>query len=345
LSGKRQRKRGGAGKASSSGRASETTARSRTAPIVAAVDLGTNNCRLLIVSPTKSGAFRVVDSFSRIVRLGEGLSTSGELSAAAIERTVAALKVCADRIAKSGAVRTRAIATHACRDARNGSVLVDRVAAETGLALEIVSAEEEARLAAIGCAPLIGARHEGALVFDVGGGSTEVIWMHRKGTRIDTPMTGSVPVGVVALSERQANAAQDRKWFDAMRAEMREMFAPLRARTEGFNLQTQHLLGTSGTVTTLAGIAMGLDRYVRAKVDGTWHECKTIMRVVDRIVALDHRGRAALGCVGTDRADLIVAGCAIFAAIYDLWPCAQLRVADRGLREGILRELIAESGA
>ncbi len=296
------------------------------------------------MSPLAGGEFRVVDSFSRIVRLGEGLAATGELSALAIERTVAALKVCAEHIKRSGATRVRAIATHACRNARNGNELVDRVAAETGLTLEIVSAEEEARLAAVGCAPLVGHRYEGALVFDVGGGSTEVIWMHRNGDAMETRGAASLPVGVVGLAERHA-PPQDRAAFAAMRAEMEALFAPVRARMTGFDPQTHHLLGTSGTVTTLAGIAMGLDRYVRARVDTSWHDCAQIMQVVDRVVALDHQGRAALGCVGADRADLIVPGCAIFAAIHTLWGCAQLRVADRGLREGILRELVAETKA
>jgi exopolyphosphatase/guanosine-5'-triphosphate,3'-diphosphate pyrophosphatase len=316
----------------------------RRVPIVAAIDLGTNNCRLLIASPTQTGAFHIVDSFSRIVRLGEGLGTTGELSEAAIARTVAALAVCAERIEKANVDRIRAIATHASRYASNANALVERVAAETGLKLEIVSAEEEARLAAVGCAPLIGRRHDGALVFDVGGGSTEVIWMHRKDDAVETRKAASIPVGVVALAERRSGVV-DRRGFDAMRKEMRELFAPVRESMAGFDIPTHHLLGTSGTVTTLAGIALGLDRYIRARVDGTWHECSAILRVIDRIVALDHDGRAAIGCVGPDRADLIVPGCAIFAAIHDLWPCAQLRVADRGLREGILRELVAEAGA
>jgi exopolyphosphatase/guanosine-5'-triphosphate,3'-diphosphate pyrophosphatase len=308
---------------------------------VAAIDLGTNNCRLLIAQPARGGALRIVDSFSRIVRLGEGLAASGELAPAAIDRTVAALKICAERIKKSGARRVRAIATHASRNARNAQVLIDRVAAETGLTLEIVSADEEARLAAIGCAPLIGHRHAGALVFDVGGGSTEVIWMRRRKAEIETVQSASEPVGVVSLAEMHGGGPQDRACYERMRAEMTALFAPARDAMAGFAPQTHHLLGTSGTVTTLAGVALGLDRYVRAKVDGTWHACADILRTIDRIVALDRDGRAAVGCIGPDRADLVVPGCAIFAAIATLWPCAQLRVADRGLREGILRELAA----
>ncbi|HEX2592663.1 MAG TPA: Ppx/GppA phosphatase family protein [Rhizomicrobium sp.] len=312
-------------------------------PIVAAIDLGTNNCRLLIVTPQANGELHVVDSFSRIVRLGEGLGEAGELSPVAIDRTVAALKICGDRIRKSGARHVRAVATHASRSARNSQTLVDRVKEEAGLDLEIVTAEEEARLASIGCAPLMGPRHAGALVFDVGGGSTEAIWIARDGQTIETRHVASLPVGVVNIAERDGIAHQDRAYFEKLTAEMTERFAAVRHAMPGFDVRTHHLLGTSGTVTTLAGIAMGLKRYIRARVDGTWHNTKDIMAVVDHIVALDHAGRVALGCVGEERADLIVPGCAIFAGLYANWPCNQLRVADRGLREGILRELIAKA--
>lgn len=307
------------------------------APLLAVLDLGSNNCRLLIARPTSEGGFRVVDSFSRIVRLGEGVAQSGVLSQAAIARTIAALTVCARHIAASGARHVRAIATAAARGAANAPELVARVRQETGIALEVVSAEEEARLAAIGCAPLIGAAYEGALVFDIGGGSTEIIWMRRD----EAPCilrSASVPVGVVTLAEDSAGTL-----FDAMRARMAARFQGVRDAMDGFDPGTHHLLGTSGTVTTLAAVSMGLNRYVRARVDASWHDCTEILKVVDRLRRLDPAGRAAIGPIGPDRADLVLPGCAIFSAIHALWPCAQLRVADRGLREGMLRELLKEA--
>jgi exopolyphosphatase/guanosine-5'-triphosphate,3'-diphosphate pyrophosphatase len=326
--------------------ATEGTAKKRRAlsrrrrPVLAAIDLGTNNCRLLVAVAGRKGDFRVVDSFSRIVRLGEGVAETGLLSDDAISRTVATLKICSERLAKMRATHVRAIATEACRQARNASVLVARAKAEAGIDIEIISAEEEARLAAIGCAPLIGTKSEGALVFDIGGGSTEIIWMRREGPEAKTMFATSVPVGVVGLAER--NLPTDRAGFAAMRGAMIARFSPVRTAMDAqgaFSSDANHLLGTSGTVTTLAGIAMGLKRYVRAKVDTSWHACETILGVVDRLAALDLEGRAALGCVGAERADLIVPGCAIFSAIHALWPCPHLRVADRGLREGMLREL------
>ncbi|MBV9990713.1 MAG: Ppx/GppA family phosphatase [Alphaproteobacteria bacterium] len=316
-------------------------------PLLAVLDLGSNNCRLLIARPMANGEFRVVDSFSRIVRLGEGVAQTGELSGAAIERTLAALNICAEHIRASGATHTRAIATAAGRAARNADVLVARARDEAGIALEIVSSEEEARLAATGCAPLMGRDCDGALVFDIGGGSTEIIWM-RRGRESEGRIVRSVsvPIGVVSLAEDSAHAATDSASFDAMRARMLARFAVVREEMDAiapFARQRHHLLGTSGTVTTLAAVAMGLPRYIRARVDASWHASADILKVIDRLVALDHEGRAAIGPVGSDRADLVLPGCAIFSAIHALWPCAQLRVADRGLREGMLRELLKEA--
>lgn len=313
---------------------------------MAAIDLGTNNCRLLI-GRMISGRLLVVDSFSRIVRLGEMMATTGILSEAAMARTLSALKVCADRIAHHKVAHVRAVATAACRRAANAETLIVRVEAETGLKLDVVSAREEARLAALGCAPLVGKKYEGAIVFDIGGGSTEVIWLKRgligkHGRRGKPEMVHfcSVPVGVMTLAEEDGHAGYDGMYnrlienFSAMRREM-DAFGP-------FDATRYHLLGTSGTVTTLAGIALHLPRYIRSRVDSTWHDCETMRRMVTGLVGLSRSARAAIGCVGEERADLIIPGCAIYNAIQATWPCASLRVADRGLREGILRDLARE---
>ncbi|MGC9953569.1 MAG: Ppx/GppA phosphatase family protein [Rhizomicrobium sp.] len=310
------------------------------APLLAALDLGTNNCRLLIASPERGGGLRIVDSFSRIVRLGEGVAQSGALGEAAMERTVAALKICAQRIRHHRVRHVRAVATEACRQAANAEVLIDRVAKEAGIRLVVVSAAEEARLAAIGCAPLIGEAYEGALLFDIGGGSTEAIWLRKAGD-VSLVHSASIPLGVMSLAEADGGAS-----FSAMREAMLARFGAVRREMDkkaAFDVARHHLLGTSGTVTTLAGIALGLPRYVRARVDATWHDCAEILSVVEMLKALDRQGRAKLGCVGEERADLIVPGCAIFSAIQTVWPCTKLRVADRGLREGILREMMAEA--
>jgi exopolyphosphatase/guanosine-5'-triphosphate,3'-diphosphate pyrophosphatase len=314
--------------------------------VLAVLDLGSNNCRLLIARPTGFGEFRIVDSFSRIVRLGEGVALTGKLSESAIARTLSALSICAEHIRGSSVTHLRAIATAAARGASNSDELIARAREETGITLEVVTEEEEARLAAIGCAPLIGARYRGALVFDIGGGSTEIIWMRRERGAAEMLFSSSTPVGVVTLAEDISNAAMDSASFDAMRARMIARFALVRERMDAlrpFGRDEHHLLGTSGTVTTLAAIAMGLNRYVRSRVDATWHDSEKILGVVDRLIGLDHAGRAAIGVIGPDRADLVLPGCAIFAAIHALWPCAQLRVADRGLREGMLRELMVQA--
>jgi exopolyphosphatase/guanosine-5'-triphosphate,3'-diphosphate pyrophosphatase len=315
-------------------------------PLLAVLDLGTNNCRLLIAAPSGDRAsFRIVDSFSRIVRLGEGVNQTGLLAATAMDRTISALKVCADRIAKHHVKHVRAIATQAARLARNTDELIRRVHQETGLDLEVISAEEEADLAADGCAPLIGRKYRGALVFDIGGGSTEVIWLEKNREAPRKRLATSVPVGVVSLAESYGPASLSHAGFERMRDELKARFAPLALEMrDGFDSSKYHLLGTSGTVTTLAAIALKLPRYNRSRVDGSWHETAHMLRIVDRLVGQDMQALARIGPIGVERADLMLPGCAIFSAICSLWPAPVLRVADRGLREGMLRQLSRNLG-
>jgi exopolyphosphatase/guanosine-5'-triphosphate,3'-diphosphate pyrophosphatase len=309
-------------------------------PLLAVLDLGTNNCRLLIATPSPRGGFKVVDSFSRIVRLGEGVSQSGRLSDAALDRTIDALKICSERISKHGVTRVRVIATQAARLAGNSDTLVRRAHDEAGLDLKVISAEEEADLAAEGCAPLIGRRYRGALVFDIGGGSTEIIWLRKGPQGPEKKLTASLPLGVVSLAETYGADASSRTGFERMFADLRERLAPFsQAMGEEYDSRKFHLLGTSGTVTTLAAIALRLPRYNRTRVDGSWHETQYMLKVVDRLVGLDVEALARIGSIGPERADLMLPGCAIFAAICSLWPSPVLRVADRGLREGMLRRL------
>ena len=313
--------------------------RRRRSPVLAAIDLGTNNCRLLIAAPRKGGGFRVLESFSRVVRLGEGLGQSGVLGAPAIERAVAALTVCAERVRRHPRYRLRAIATEACRRAANSGELLARAKAEAGIELDIISSDEEARLAAIGCAPLLGRGHAGALLFDIGGGSTELVWL--KAGAAEPVFATSVPLGVVGLSEAFGSTAS----YQAIRAAVMPEFAAIQRammQRAPFTPARHHLLGTSGTVTTLAALALGLPRYQRTKVDSSWHDCARILSIVERLAGLDLAAREKLACIGPDRADLVLPGCAIFSAIHAHWPCRRLRVADRGLREGLLRELLAE---
>ncbi len=315
------------------------------APLLAVLDLGTNNCRLLIAAPAAPGhrglsEFKVVDSFSRIVRLGEGVGQTGLLSPAALDRTIEALQICADHSRRHKVTRTRAIATQAARLAANRDVLIARARAEAGIEIEVISADEEADLAALGCAPLIGRRYRGALVFDIGGGSTEIIWLVKAPQGPQKRLSVSVPVGVVSLAEEYGEAARDRAGFAAMQNAMAERFAGFAQQMgDDYDPKKFHLLGTSGTVTTLAAIALRLPRYIRSRVDGSWHETKRMISVVDRLSDKNVASLAAIGSIGAERADLMLPGCAIFGAICSLWPSPMLRVADRGLREGMLRQL------
>ncbi len=322
--------------------------------LYAALDLGTNNCRLLIAKPDERG-FRVVDAYSRIVRLGEGVGASRRLSEAAMERAIEALDSCHRKLAERGVRRSRLIATEACRAAENGEEFIARVQRETGLALEIVNRETEARLAVAGCASLVDRDADGVLLFDIGGGSSEIVWLdlrNRGGAR-GYALTRfirawvSLPVGVVNLAERHGGMDVSHEVFEAMIDDVSSHLdgsALGAGLSEAMASSNMHMLGTSGTVTTLAGVHFGLRRYDRRRVDGAWLADEDVSAMVAKLRDMSYRERVENPCIGADRADLVLAGCAILEAIRRRWTCARLRVADRGLREGILTELMAADG-
>lgn len=314
----------------------------------AALDLGTNNCRLLVARPSSEG-FRVVDAFSRIVRLGEGLGASNRLRDIAITRTIEALHVCRSKMEGRGVSRARLIATEACRAAVNGADFVARVRDETDLELEVVDRETEAHLAVTGCAALADPEAEGTLLFDIGGGSSELIWLGRarRGASLRDRVVAwtSLPVGVVTLAERHGGLEVTRDGFEGMVHEVDGMLAAFTNEVAKVGRCSRfHLLGTSGTVTTIAGVHLGLARYDRRQVDGIWMQDADVSTVVDRLIGMGYRERAANPCVGNERADLVLAGCAILEAIRRAFPAPRLRIADRGLREGILMQLMLEDG-
>jgi exopolyphosphatase / guanosine-5'-triphosphate,3'-diphosphate pyrophosphatase len=321
-------------------------------PCYAALDLGTNNCRLLIATPA-GGGFRVVEAYSRIVRLGEGLSQSGRLSDAAMDRALAALRVSAEKVRRRRVLKFRAIATQACRMADNGATFVDRVAEETGIRLQIISPHEEAKLSVAGCLNLLDRSADAALVVDVGGGSTELSWVDLKAPAQDgaPPLRAwlSVPIGVVTLAERfPEGEVATAGWFRAMVDHMKAEIAAFRRADPMrglFEADRAHLVGTSGAITSLAGMHLDLPRYDRSRVDGIWMTRQECDAAAGRLLALSAAERAAQPCIGPDRADLVLAGAAILQAVQELWPCSRVRVADRGLREGILLSLMAPEGA
>ncbi len=315
--------------------------------VYAALDLGTNNCRLLIACPTDDG-FRVVDSFSRIIRLGEGISATGCISDAAIERAIAALSICRDKIHSKKAKRLRLIATEACRAASNAEGFRDRVAAETGIRLEVIDRETEAALAVIGCSPLLDPHGRGAILFDIGGGSTELVRIERDpGEKNASPRIKawmSIPLGVVTLAEHFGGRDVTPQSYARMVEEVAKHVGPFEAE-HGGDLTDMHLLGTSGTVTTLAGVHLNLVRYDRRRIDGVWMSDAEVTATVTRLLGMSYQERAANHCISAERADLVLAGCAILDAIRHAFPLPRLRVADRGLREGMLVEMMREDGA
>jgi exopolyphosphatase / guanosine-5'-triphosphate,3'-diphosphate pyrophosphatase len=325
-----------------------TPVASHDAATYAALDLGTNNCRLLVARPTPDG-FRVVDAFSRIIRLGEGVAASGRISEAAIMRAVEALLVCRQKMRARGVGRARLIATAACRAAENGEEFRSRVAKEAGLELEIIDSATEARLAATGCTELFDPAASGIILFDIGGGSSELVRLNRSHPGRSGPPSpdivgwASLPVGVVTLAERYGGKTVSLEIYQAMVEEV-AILVDRFAVEHGSSLGAFHMLGTSGTVTTIAGVFLRLARYDRRRVDGCWLTDDEISRVVAELMAMSFEERAANPCIGAERADLVLAGCAILDAIRRAFPCRRLRVADRGLREGMLVEMMRADG-
>ncbi|RAI55990.1 Ppx/GppA phosphatase family protein [Roseicella frigidaeris] len=318
-------------------------------PTFAALDLGTNNCRLLVGAPVGLG-FRVVDSFSRIVRLGEGLAATGRLSEAAMDRAIAALAACAEKLARRPVRHFQAVATEACRRAGNGPAFLARVEAETGLRPRIISAREEAELAMESCSPLLEQQDRRALLFDIGGGSTEIAWIRvppagPQGGQAPAELIGyvSMPLGVVTLAERAGASCFTEEGFAAVVEEVAEhlrRFDRVHCIGQEIRAGGVRLIGTSGTVTTLAGVALALPRYRRPLVDGRVLDIEVADQALGDLFALGRAGLAAHPCVGPDRVDFVLPGCAVYAAIRRVWPVPTLTVADRGLREGMLLRMM-----
>lgn len=338
-------------------------------PLYAALDLGTNSCRMLIAEPDGTH-FKIVDAFSKSVRLGLDLERTGSLSRSGINRTLQALHVCSHKLKKLGVTNTRLIATEACRRARNGDQFMRRIRSETGLSLEIITPAEEARLAVVSCTPLLEPKAEHVLVVDIGGGSTELVWIDmshvprearrkamfglRPGIHEMADLPGarvvdwiSVPLGVATLMERYSDVEEDGAKFALMACyfeEMLEDFSPYQDLVNAEILSKLQIIGTSGTVTTLGAMHLGLKRYDRNKVDGLRLGSNDINAVIERFLKLGPVGRSREPGIGRDRAELIMSGSAILQTLMRIWPTQYVRVADRGLREGMLFSMMDADG-
>ena len=329
--------------------------KSKRPPTYAALDLGTNNCRLL-VARASGDSFKVVDSYSRVVRLGKGLTATGRLSDESMQAAVEALTVCAKKMKARRVKRWRCVATEACRKAANGQEFLERVKSEAGINLEVISARVEARLAVMGCLNLVDTTKDVALVIDIGGGSTELSWVDIRRlrdpqgkVRVHRPPISawaSLPIGVVTLSERAPETTDRDSWYAAMKEIVRDEIAKAGCETRftnAFRDGKGHLIGTSGTITSLAGIHLKLPYYQRDKVDGLWLRSSDAVRVARDMASRSPEDRAKEPCIGEDRAKLLVAGCAITDVLCEMWPSKMVRVADRGLREGMLMGLMQQS--
>ena len=327
---------------------------------------------MLIAAPN-GAQFRIVDAFAKSVRLGADLERTGHLSRPSIERTIRALQVCASKLRKLEVQHARLVATEACRRALNGKSFLAQVKKRTGLQLELIRPEEEARLAVISCAPLVSVESEHVMVFDIGGGSTELVWIDLTGVpgaeRVEAVMrldirnrvrNGhapgqarivdfiSVPLGVATLHERFDDVEDESARFALMSWYFEEhlaKFAPYVDLDVLEGVSGFQMIGTSGTVTTVASAHLGLRRYDRKKVDGLTLTERQIEKVIGRLMALGPEGRRSDPSIGKDRAELIVSGAAILQTLLRIWPTDRLGVADRGLREGMLLSMMSGRGA
>lgn len=312
--------------------------------VLAALDLGTNNCRMMIAEADAQDGFRLLEAFSRITRLGEGLGASGALQEEAMARTVTALRRCAERAQRRQVTHLRAVTTEACRRASNAQAFLERVQRQTGIALDVVPPEEEARLAVAGCVSLLDGFAGHALVFDIGGGSTEVIWVKLDQSGHAVLDVLSVPLGVVTIAEAspgldispQVRAMVHERLGTALSAFDAKHGIAAKAQRGGVRM-----LGTSGTVTTLAALHLGLSKYDRSRIDGLTLAMDDLEAVRRDLDAMSHAARVGHGCIGARRADLVMAGCAVLEAICATWPLGAITIADRGVREGIIMGLLA----
>ncbi|UXX83898.1 Ppx/GppA phosphatase family protein [Roseovarius pelagicus] len=336
-------------------------------PLYAALDLGTNSCRMLIAEP-RGSQFKVVDSFSKSVQLGAGLEATGRLSRASIGRTIQALKVCQQKLKRHQVKKMRLVATEACRRAINGEAFMARVRRETGLHLDVITPLEEAQLAVVSCAPLVSKNTDQLLVVDIGGGSTELVWIDLRGVphadrrRAIMRLHGgfhtvkdslprarvvdwiSVPLGVATLRDQFQDVEDDAARFALMSWFFEENLAEFSPYKREQSREGFQIVGTSGTVTTVAASHLGLRRYDRNRVDGLRMTSDEIDAVIRSYLALGPVGRRRDPRIGLDRQALIMSGAAILQALLRCWPTDRLSVADRGLREGMLYAQMSADG-
>jgi exopolyphosphatase/guanosine-5'-triphosphate,3'-diphosphate pyrophosphatase len=306
---------------------------------LATIDLGTNSVRLL-VADTAADSWRVVEEAQRVTRLGEGQAATGALGLVPMARTAATVADYVRRAEALGATRVRVTGTSAVREAANRAEFVARIESVTGLALEVLSGEDEARLTLLGVRsglPDLGGRF---VLFDIGGGSTEFVVADGDGLE----RALSLRLGVVGLAERHLDGGRlvPARWA-ALRAEVAAALEPAVPGALGL-VNAARLVGTAGTVTTLAALDLGLAAYDAGRVQGHVLRRGAIERLLARLGGLTLAARAALPCLEPGRADVLIPGIAICLAAMERLGFDALTVSDRSLREGILCEILGARG-
>jgi exopolyphosphatase/guanosine-5'-triphosphate,3'-diphosphate pyrophosphatase len=295
---------------------------------VATIDIGTNTVLLLVAERDGEAGLRPVVERATITRLGEGVDRTHRLAPAAIARTVECIADYGRSVRELGVERVAVVGTSAMRDASGGEEIRAAVRAHVGVDARVISGDEEARLTFRGALSGLTTSDAELAVFDIGGGSTEVVLGRRVEGRHVISWARSFDVGSVRLTERHG---EDRV---AIQRAVREVFAsvpPLPGAGEP--------VGIAGTMTTLAAVSMQLVPYDGARVHGHVMTRQELEAVLDRIAALDVESRRGVPGMEPKRADVIVAGAVIAVSLLDRWGATTMRISDRGVRWGLAEEL------
>ena len=306
---------------------------------LASIDVGSNTVRLLLAQPLPGQTFRPLRVERIITRLGGNFSSRKGLDKLSMERTVEALRSFAEVLEGEGVEKIFAVGTGVLRKARNRSAFIKAVRAQTGFSLRIISGREEARAMARGVLGSLKDRTTPRLIVDVGGGSTEIIWMERQTLRKSV----SLDLGVVGLTERflsedppnPAEMEALNRFVQAILAEVRRHW-----EKEGWDDRKvhSHLAGTAGTVTTLGAIALSLSVYDPQKVTGHRIPFSKLRRMHRLLSSLSLKERGRVPGLEKGREDLILAGSAILLNLMEVFGRSALEVIDSGLLEGVLLE-------
>lgn len=306
----------------------------------AAIDLGSRNCRTIVGCQSKAGAFEYIETYSKSVSLADGVAASKKLSRKSMDRTIEALAFCSKVLSRYAGLTYLAVATDAMRRAENASVFIKRVKRELGLIISIITPQEEAYYAALGCIEVLSLETEIFVVFDIGGGSSEIALCRQKSDKdIELIDSLSIPYGVINLLE-----SKDHLTFSGYSnlvqkiSDLSRDFLNQYATTLDF-VNNFQCIGTSGTTTTVAALNMNLRFYDREKINDSILQFSEILKTVHYVQSLSEDERKLHPYISQSNEDLVLGGLTILEGIVRGLPASTITVTDRGVRDGVVYAL------